>query len=243
MRTLMPPTTLASCKFSDRKRKTLDFYNPSCIICQEQWFASGKCWYAFLAKLSNISSEKTAKSPCLWARHCKMKLKKKKKEERKEKWVCHQGGRQWQLFHFSYLEYRLSVSRLWLTELQLPCSKGDISAQQQLPPTTSSRVGTAGTLSSQNLQLCWSISMAHLCSRAPVLPWQKLLLWCSVSTQIPLFGSLPLSGVQLGQAFSFFKVPFGHFSRFLLIHPYSCLLFTQHALLTVWCTAGPHTWI
>lgn len=211
MRTLMPPTMVASCKFSDRKRKMLDFYNPSCIICQEQWFASGKCWYAFLVELSNISSEKRAKSPCLWARHCKMKLKKEKKE-RKEKWACHQGGRQQQLFHFSYLEYRLSVFRLWLTELQFPCSKGDISFQQHLHPKTSSRVGTPGLLSSQNLQLCWTISMAHLCRRSPVLPWQKLFLWCSVSTQIPLFGSLSLSGVQLGQAFSFFKTPFGHIS-------------------------------
>lgn len=77
-----------------------------------------------------------------------------------------------------------------------------------------------------------SSPMAHLCRRSPVLPWQKLFLWCSVSTQIPLFGSLPLSGVQLGQAFSFFIIPFGYFSRFLLIHPYSCLLFTQCALLT-----------
>lgn len=190
MRTLMPPTMLASCEFSDRKRKTLDFYNPSCIICQEQWFPSGKCWYAFLVELSNISSEKRAKSPCLWARHCKMKLK--KKEKRKEKWVCHQGGRQRQLFHFSSLEYRRSVFRLWLTELQLPCSKGDISFEQQLPPRTPSRAGTPGILPSQNLQLCWSISVARLCRRAPVLPWQELLLRCSVSTQILLFGSLPL---------------------------------------------------
>lgn len=42
------------------KRKMLDFYNPSCIICQEQWFVSGKHWYAFLAELSNTSSVKRA---------------------------------------------------------------------------------------------------------------------------------------------------------------------------------------
>lgn len=129
-------------------------------------------------------------------------------------------------------------------QLQLSCSKGDISFQQQLHPKTFfGYMHQAHCLPSPSSFA--GASRQCICAGDPLLfrrsrscsPTDGLTAWCSVSMQIPWFGSLPLSGTQLGQAFFFFEISFlTHFSRFLLIHLYSCLIFMYRAFVTM-CNA------